>query len=56
MLADGRELHFPPSLQLAFDFRASIAEGTIIQILTSSTTNIACLETELGRLGIGGAL
>ena len=55
VLADGRELQFPPSLQLAFDFRASIADGTITQILTGPTTDIAGLEAELRRLRIGRA-
>jgi hypothetical protein len=55
MLADGRELEFPPTLQLAFDFRGAIAGGTIAQIMTGQSTNIAHLENELRRLGIGRA-
>jgi hypothetical protein len=55
MLADGRELEFPPALQLAFDFRGAIGDGTIIQIMTGQSTDVAHLENELHRLGIGRA-
>jgi hypothetical protein len=52
-LADGREIDFPPALQLQFDFRRAIADGTIVQILTGKTTNLDHLTEELARLGIG---
>lgn len=51
-LADGREVDFPPSLQLVFDFRAAIADGTITQVLTGPTTNVEHLTAEFARLGI----
>jgi hypothetical protein len=53
-LANGREVDFPPSLQLAFDFRAAIANGAITQILTGPTTNVDHLTAEFARLGIDG--
>jgi hypothetical protein len=56
MLADGRELEFPPALQLAFDYHGAIADGTIVQILTGASTNLRHLERGLHRLGIGKAL
>ena len=55
VLADGREIQFPPSLQLGFDFREAIADGTIAQILTAPTTNEAGLVEALGRFRIGRA-
>jgi hypothetical protein len=56
VLADGREIEFPPSLQLGFDFRQACADGTIVQVLTAPTTGEAGLVDALGRLGIGRAL
>lgn len=55
VLADGREIEFPPSLQLAFDFREAFTDGTIAQILTARSTDEARLVEALGRLGIGRA-
>lgn len=52
LLANGREIDFPPALQLAFDFRGAIADGTITQVMTGSTTNVEHLTAELTRLGI----
>lgn len=53
VLADGRAIDFPPALQLEFDFRAAIADGTITRILPGPTTDIGYLAAELERLGIG---
>jgi hypothetical protein len=55
VLADGREIEFPPSLQLGFDFREACADGTIVQVLTAPTTDETRLMEELARLGIGRA-
>jgi hypothetical protein len=56
VLADGREIEFPPSQQLGFDFRQACADGTIVHVLTTPTTDEAGLVDALGRLGIGRAL
>jgi hypothetical protein len=53
LLANGREIDFSPALQLAFDFRGAIADGTITEVLTGATTNVEHLTAELARLGIG---
>ena len=53
LLDNGPEIDFPPTLQLAFDIRGAIADGTITQILTGSTTNVEHLTAELARLGMG---
>ena len=50
VLADGRQLAFPPSLQLEFDFRGAIADGTITQVLTGATTDVAGLEGAIRQL------
>lgn len=55
LLANGQEFDFPPALQLAFDFRDAIADGTITQVLTGSTTNVKYLTAEFARLGIRSA-
>jgi hypothetical protein len=55
VLADGREIEFPPSLQLGFDFREACADGTIVQVLTASTTDEGGLVEALSCLGIGPA-
>lgn len=55
VLADGREIEFPPSLRLAFDFREAFTDGTIAQILTARSTDEARLVEALDRLGIGRA-
>ena len=52
LLDNGREIDFPPTLQLAFDFRGTIADGTITQVLTGPTTNVEHFTAELARLGI----
>ena len=55
VLADGREIEFPPGLQLGFDFREACADGTIVQVLTAPTTDEGGLVEALSRLGIGPA-
>jgi hypothetical protein len=52
MLADGREIEFPPTLQLAFDYRRAFAEGAISQILLAPDADRAKLTEELCQLGI----
>lgn len=52
VLKDGSTMQFPSSLQLAFDFRAAIANGTIQQILYAPGSNFDFLQAELLKLGI----
>lgn len=52
LLANRQEMDFLPALQLEFDFRGAIKDGTIIQLLTGSTTNLAQLSDEFAQLGI----
>lgn len=55
MLDDGREIEFPPTMQLAFDYRRAFADGAISQILVAPDADRAQLMEELGRLGISPA-
>ena len=55
VLADGREIQFPTSLQFGFNFREAFADGTISQILTAPETDEASLVDALCRFGIGCA-
>jgi len=55
VLSDGRELSFPSSLQLCFDFREAIADGTIVRVLTAPKTDNTGLIEALARLGIRSA-
>ena len=52
---DGSMMEFPPSLQMTFDFRTAIANGTIRQILSSPNCDSAFLHAELDKLGISPA-
>ncbi len=51
-LKDGSTIQFPPTLQLAFNFRAAIADGTIQQILYAPALDSDFLKAELHKLGI----
>ena len=51
-LKDCTLIQFPPSLQLGFDFREAIANGTIREILLSPEADSGFLATELGKLRI----
>ena len=51
-LSDGSTMDFPASLQVAFDFRAAIADGTIRQILCAPDCDSSFLHTELDKLHI----
>jgi len=51
-LIDGSVMEFPAHLQVAFDFRAAIADGTIQKILYSPDCDLVFLHSELNRLGI----
>ena len=51
-LRDGSTMEFPPSLQLAFDFQAAIADGTIVKILHAPDTDTDFLKSELHKLRI----
>lgn len=51
-LADGTSIDFPQHLQLDFDFRAAIADGTIQQILYGPNCDVDSLRGELRKVGI----
>ena len=51
-LNDGNTMDFPASLQVAFDFRAAIADGTIQKILCAPDCDSGFLHTELHKLRI----
>lgn len=51
-LKDGTMIQFPPSLQLAFDFRAAIASAAIREILLSPDSDSGFLTHELSKLRI----
>lgn len=51
-LKDGTMIQFPPSLQLAFDFRDAIANAAIREILLAPDSDSGFLTRELGRLRI----
>jgi hypothetical protein len=52
VLAAGPEMQFPPGLQLGFDFRRAVADGTIIEITPGPGCDRDFLRDELGKLGI----
>lgn len=52
VLNDGSTMHFPSSLQLAFDFRAAIADRTIQQILYAPGSDSCFLQEWLHKLRI----
>ena len=51
-LNDGSTMEFPVHLQVAFDFRAAIADGAIQKILYSPDCDSDFLHSELQRFGI----
>ncbi|MGH8615057.1 MAG: hypothetical protein ACREYF_24305 [Gammaproteobacteria bacterium] len=51
-LDDGAIMQFPLSLQLSFDFKAAMADGTIQQLLLSPDTDVDFLNGELQKLRI----
>lgn len=52
VLKDGSTMQFPSSLQLAFDFRAAIADRTIQQILSAPDSDSGFLKAKLHKLRI----
>lgn len=52
VLNDGTTMGFPPSLQLFFDFRMAIADGTVKQILCAPDCDSGFLQAELDKLRI----
>jgi len=52
VLNDRSTVQFPPSLQLAFDFRSAIADQTIQQILCAPDSDAGFLQAELFKLCI----
>lgn len=51
-LVDGGEIEFPHSLQLAFDFRQALADGTLVRVLISPSTDRVSLAHNLELLRI----
>jgi len=51
-LSDGSTMQFPSGLQLTFDFKAAIADGTIQQILYAPDPDSDFLQAELHKLRI----
>lgn len=51
-LGDGSKMPFPSSLQLTFNFKAALADGTIQQILCTPDSDSDFLQTELQKLRI----
>ena len=51
-LNDGSKMDFPASLQMAFDFKAAIADGTIHKILCAPDCDAGFLHTKLRELRI----
>lgn len=51
-LRDGSTMEFSPSLQLVFDFKTAIADGTIRQILLAPDSDSDFLHAELHKLRI----
>lgn len=51
-LKDGSIMEFPPGLQVALDFRAAIADGTIKKILCAPNCDTDFLHVELSKLRI----
>lgn len=52
VLRDGSTMSFPTSLQMDFDFKAAIVDGTAPQILCEQDCDIGSLYSELQKLGI----
>ena len=48
----GAIMQFPPSLQLTFDFKAAMTDGTIQQLLLSQETDAGYLTAEMHKLRI----
>lgn len=51
-LRDGSTMQFPSSLQLAFDFKSAIADGTIRSLLLAPDSDSDFLQVELHKLRI----
>lgn len=51
-LNDGSIMEFPPSLQVPFDFKAAMADGTLVQILLAPDADGDFLHAELYKLRI----
>ncbi len=52
VLNDGKKMEFPPNLQMQFNFRAAIADGTIEQIIRSPDSDTEFLKAELRKFNI----
>ena len=52
VLSDGSKIEFPPSLHFDFDYRASLADGTIREFAPSPDCDMEFLRAELDKLRI----
>jgi hypothetical protein len=52
VLADGTKMEFPTGLELGFDFRQAVADGTITEIFPGPGSDLDFLRDELAKLGI----
>ena len=52
VLNDGSEMAFPDTLQMSFDYRRAIAEGTVVEIIPAQNCDHQFLVDELERLHI----
>jgi hypothetical protein len=51
-LADGSTIKFPPSMQLAFDFRGAFTSGAVAKVMCEDDSVIRHLEQELAKFRI----
>ena len=51
-LRDGSTMNFPANLQMAFDFRVAIADGTVQKFLYATDCDSGFLHAQLDKLGI----
>jgi hypothetical protein len=49
---DGREMDFPPDLQMTFDFRRAIENDTIVELMPGPQCDVPFLRSELEKLHI----
>ncbi len=52
VLADGTKMEFAPGLELGFDYRKAMTDGTITEVFPGPGCDLDFLRDELGKLGI----
>ena len=45
-------MEFAPGLELGFDYRKAMTDGTITEVFPGPGCDLDCLRDELGKLGI----